>query len=150
LILCSARQSSETRIIAGSCSCICARGEIPHPRRSHRLQRVGREPDEASPSADDDDLDLVANAIERARAVADPVDAAATLAYEIAGAQGFYEGNKRTAVLIARWFLMANTDWNADQLIRPDDRELGDLLIGAARGDDVANEIVALIRSRAS
>jgi hypothetical protein len=110
-----------------------------------------RAPDETSPSAEDDDLDLVAAALERARTVADPVDAAAVLVYEIAAAQGFFEGNKRTAVLIGRWFLTVNTNRDPDVLIRPDDRELGALLIRAARGDDVEHvedEIIELLRSR--
>jgi prophage maintenance system killer protein len=68
-----------------------------------------RGPDEASPSAEDDDLDLVRRALERAQAEADPVGAAAALLYEIVAAQGFFEGNKRTAVIVARWFIRQNT-----------------------------------------
>ncbi len=52
-----------------------------------------REPHEASPSADDDDLERVARSIERAQAESDPIEAAAALAFEIASSQGFYEGN---------------------------------------------------------
>jgi hypothetical protein len=92
-----------------------------------------RAPDEASPGADDDDLDRVAEALEQAAYEHDPIDAAAALASKIAYAQGFYEGNKRTAVLIARWFIATNTDVDPDQLVRPDDHELGDLMIAAAR-----------------
>ncbi|MCJ7437906.1 MAG: Fic family protein [Acidimicrobiia bacterium] len=76
-----------------------------------------REPDEASPSADDDDLDRVARALERVTTETDPVEAAAALAFEIAYAQGFYEGNKRTAALIARWFIATNTALDPDVLI---------------------------------
>ena len=61
-----------------------------------------RGPDETSPTPEDDDLDRVAGALDRARAENDPIQAAAALAFEIAFAQGFYEGNKRTALLIAR------------------------------------------------
>jgi hypothetical protein len=50
-----------------------------------------REPDEVSLSADDDDLDLVGRALERAAEETDPVDAAAALLYEIAAAPGFFE-----------------------------------------------------------
>ena len=82
-----------------------------------------REPDEASPSADDDDLDRVARALERATTETDPIEAAAALAFEIAYAQGFYEGNKRTAALIARWFVATNTALDPDVLIPPDDVE---------------------------
>jgi len=108
-----------------------------------------REPDEVSPSAEDDDLDLVAEALNTARAIADPVDAAGVLAFGIAAAQGFYEGNKHTAVLIARWFLSVNTERDPDDLIQPSDRELGTLLVRAARGDTVHEEVMALLRSRA-
>ena len=108
-----------------------------------------REPDETSSSADDDDLDLVERALEHARNVVDPIEAAATLAFEITRAQGFYEGNKRTAVLITRWFVGVNTTIDPDRLIPPDDRELADILIRAARGDRVSDEILALLRSRA-
>jgi len=36
------------------------------------------------------------------------VDAAAVLAYRVTRAQGFTEGNKRTALLLARWLLDRN------------------------------------------
>jgi len=109
-----------------------------------------REPDEASPSAEDDDLDRVARALERASTEHDPIEAAAALAFEIAYAQGFYEGNKRTAALIARWFIAANTAFDPDTLIPPDDHELGDLLIAAARGEQTDDAIRVLLRSRAT
>ena len=109
-----------------------------------------REPDEASPSADDDDLDRVARALERAKTETDPVETAAALAFEIAYAQGFYEGNKRTAALIARWFIATNTTLDPDVLIPPDDHELGDLLIAAARGEQTDNAIRVLLRRRAT
>ena len=65
----------------------------------------------------------------------DPVAAAAALLYEIvAAAQGFFEGNKRTAVIIARWFIRQNMDIDPDALIQPDDRELGALLVRTAGG----------------
>jgi prophage maintenance system killer protein len=107
-----------------------------------------RGPDESSTSADDDDLDRVARALERARAESDPVDAAAALAYEITAAQGFYEGNKRTAALLARWFLGVNTDLDVDALIPADDLAFADLLIAAARGETVGEEIRVLLRER--
>lgn len=109
-----------------------------------------REPDEASPSADDDDLDRVARALERAKTETEPVEAAAALAFEIAHAQGFYEGNKRTAALIARWFIATNTTLDPDVLIPPDDHELGDLLIAAARGEQTDDAMRALLRRRAT
>ena len=108
-----------------------------------------REPDELSPSAEDDDLDLVETALDRARHITDATDAAAVLVYEITAAQGFFEGNKRTAVLIGRWFLSVNTERDPDDLIRPDDQELGAILLRAARGDDVKDKVVALLQKRA-
>lgn len=86
----------------------------------------------------------LARALDRARTESDPVDAAATLAFQLTSAQAFHEGNKRTAALIARWFLRTNTEIDPDQIIKPDDHEFGDLLIGAARGDDVGAEIRGL------
>lgn len=109
-----------------------------------------RGPDETSPTVDDDDLDRVASALDRARAENDPIQAAAALAFEIAFSQGFYEGNKRTALLIARWFLRANTEGDPDTIIPPDDRELGDLLIAAARGENSEQAIRTLFRTRAA
>jgi len=64
-------------------------------------------------------------------------------------AQGFYEGNKRTAVLLARWFIAQNTDLNPDLLIPPGDHGLADLLVAAARGERVADDLEALLNERA-
>jgi len=109
-----------------------------------------REPGEVSPTGADDDLDRVAQALERSRAESDPIDAAAALAFELTSAQGFYEGNKRTAVLISRWFISVNTDIDPDRIIPPNDREFADLLVAAARGDRVAADIHTLLRGRAA
>jgi hypothetical protein len=107
-----------------------------------------RDPGEISPTADDDDLDRVEQALLRAQTRTDPIEAAASLAYEITSAQGFYEGNKRTAFLLARWFIAENTDHDPDQVIPPDDHRLGDLLVAAARGEGVADEIRAVLTQR--
>jgi prophage maintenance system killer protein len=90
----------------------------------------------------------VQRALERAQAEADPIDAAAALLYEIVAAQGFFEGNKRTAVIIARWFIRQNMDLDPDELIHPDDRELGALLVRTAGGDRNEAAIQALLRDR--
>ena len=103
-----------------------------------------RDPDELSPTAEDDDLDRVERALERARAETDPIDAAAALAFAIAAAQGFYEGNKRTALIISRWFLRENTDLDPAVIIPDADLEFGALLIKAARGADTFEAITAL------
>jgi hypothetical protein len=109
-----------------------------------------RTPDEVSPTPEDDDIERVARALDRARATSDPIDVAAALAFELTSAQGFHEGNKRTAALIARWFIRTNTRLDPDQIIEPDDPEFGDLLIAAARGEDVRVEIRGLFHDRAA
>ena len=55
--------------------------------------------------------------------------------------QGFTEGNKRTALLLAKWTL-DNNGRDGRQIIDPDDRELADLLVKAASGQDVESDIV--------
>jgi hypothetical protein len=55
-----------------------------------------------------DDLDRVQRALSAVDSFEDPVDAAAVLAYRVARSQGFTEGNKRTALLLARWVLDRN------------------------------------------
>lgn len=109
-----------------------------------------RGPDEISPSADDDDLDRVARALDRAGVASDPVEAAAALAFELTSAQGFHEGNKRTAALLARWFIRANTDLDPDRIIKPNDPEFADLLIAAARGENVSADTRDLFHDRAA
>ncbi len=111
---------------------------------------AARGPGEASPSAEDDDLDRVDRALTRAQIKTDPIDAAAALAYEITAAQGFYEANKRTGFLLARWFLHVNTNLDVEGIIPPDDHELPDLLIAAARGERVGETIETLLHSRTS
>ncbi len=66
------------------------------------------------------------------------------LAFRVARAQGFAEGNKRTALLLARWLLDHN-GLDGHALLPGDDRALADLLIKAAAGTDVESEIIALI-----
>lgn len=107
-----------------------------------------RESSEASPSADDDDLERVDRALDKARRRTEPLEAAASVLYEVTAAQGFYEGNKRTAVLLARWFIATNTAFDPDDLIRPDDRRLGDLLVAAARGEPTYEALLELLRER--
>ena len=79
--------------------------------------------------------------------VEDPVEAAGILAARVARAQTFGEGNKRTALLLARWILDRNGKDGA-VFIPADDEGLADLLVRAARGGDVESELVALLRSR--
>jgi prophage maintenance system killer protein len=94
-----------------------------------------------------DDLDRVQRALSAVDSLQDPVDAAAVLAYRVSRSQGFTEGNKRTALLLARWVLDRNGIDGA-LLIPPVDHQIGDLLIKAASGLDVEAEFVDLLRSR--
>jgi len=77
----------------------------------------------------------------------DPVQAAAVLACRVARAQGFTEGNKRTALLLGRWLLDRNGVEGA-LVLPPDDREFADILVKSASGLDVDNDAIALLMSR--
>jgi prophage maintenance system killer protein len=94
-----------------------------------------------------DELDRVAGALAAIDRIEDPVEAAAVLAFRVARAQAFAEGNKRTALLVARWVLDRNGLEGA-AFLRPDDREMGALLVKAASGQDVGADFVALLLSR--
>jgi prophage maintenance system killer protein len=72
------------------------------------------------------------------------MSAAGALAYRVARAQGFAEGNKRTALLLARWLLDRN-GLDGAALLPHDDRALADLLVKAAAGTDVQHQIVSRI-----
>jgi prophage maintenance system killer protein len=94
-----------------------------------------------------DELDRVERALAAIDGIEDPVHAAGVLAYRITRAQGFSEGNKRTALLLARWVLDRN-GIDGTSLIPPDDRDLADLLVQAASGADVEAALVELLRGR--
>lgn len=69
------------------------------------------------------------------------------LAARISRSQAFGEGNKRTALLVARWILDRN-DLDGPIFLQPDDFALGRLLLDAAGGGDVEAEIVSLFLAR--
>ena len=94
-----------------------------------------------------DDLARVKAVLGAAQAVDDAVVVAATLAFRLTKAQAFAEGNKRTALLVARWVLDRNGIDGA-RVLPPDDRVLADLLVKAAMGVDVGLEILDLFVSR--
>jgi hypothetical protein len=50
--------------------------------------------------------------------------------------------------VIARWFLRENTELDPAAIILADDRELGDLLVKAVRGEDVFEAIRDLLQAR--
>lgn len=94
-----------------------------------------------------DDLDRVERALGTIDHIDDPVSAAAVLAYRLTWTQGFEEGNKRTALLLARWILDQN-GLDGTTFLPPDDRAFADLLVKAASGVDAEAEIVALLDGR--
>ncbi len=94
-----------------------------------------------------DDLDRAERALRAADGIEDPLVAAGTLAYRLSRAQAFAEGNKRTALLIARWVLDSNGIDGA-AVIPSDDRDLARLLMNAASGTDVESELVGLMIRR--
>ena len=79
--------------------------------------------------------------------IEDAVEAAARLAFQVTRAQALGEGNKRTALLLARWVLDRNGQDGA-ALLPPDDRRVAELLIKAAAGQDAEADLVTELRSR--
>lgn len=108
------------------------------------INRAVRAPDEWFDEPDD--LERVRRALAAINGMDDPVDAAAVLACRITRAQGFAEGNKRTALLLARWLLDRNGE-DGSSYLRPNDHGFADLLVRAAAGADVEDEAVALLRT---
>lgn len=94
-----------------------------------------------------DDVVRVERALDSIGDLDEPIRAAGVLAFRVARAQGFAEGNKRTAFLLARWLLDHN-GLDGRALLPSDDRVLADLLIKAAAGADVESEIITLIAAR--
>jgi prophage maintenance system killer protein len=94
-----------------------------------------------------DDVVRVERALESIGDLDEPIRAAGVLAFRLARAQGFTEGNKRTALLLARWLLDHN-GLDGRALLPSDDRSVADLLIRAAAGVDVESEIIALLAGR--
>lgn len=117
----------------------------PTPDLAVALNRATRRADEWFDEPDD--LDRVQRALDSIAAVDDVVEAAAVLTYRVARAQGFGEGNKRTALALAKWLLDRNGEDGA-RFFPPDDRQVGDLLVAAAGGRNVERDLVDVLRSR--
>ncbi|MHB1928120.1 MAG: Fic family protein [Acidimicrobiales bacterium] len=94
-----------------------------------------------------DDLERLQRALEANDEIEDPVTAAAVVAFRVARAQAFAEGNKRTAFLLARWLLDRNGQ-DATTLLPPDDRQAAGLLVRAAAGSDTQDQLIRLLQSR--
>ncbi|MEE8406915.1 MAG: hypothetical protein V3S32_07180 [Acidimicrobiia bacterium] len=95
-----------------------------------------------------DDLDRVERALTSFDNLETPLVAAGVLAYRVTLAQGFAVGNKRTAILLARWLLDSN-GVDGGQILPPDDRIIADLLVQTASGADVEAEIISILEARA-
>ena len=93
---------------------------------------------------EDDDLDRVQRSLASIEGEDDPVVAAALLMARLVRAQGFCEGNKRTGLALAAWLLDHN-GIDASQMLTRSSSALLPLLLRAARGEDVADEIVQLL-----
>ncbi|MGH7687113.1 MAG: Fic family protein [Candidatus Dormibacteria bacterium] len=102
------------------------------PSRSLRLPTVSlaiainqavRESDEWFDEPDD--IERLTVALNSARDTLDPVAAAGRIAFRVASAQAFAEGNKRTALLLARWVLDAN-EVDGARLLPADDNQLAE------------------------
>jgi len=94
-----------------------------------------------------DDLERVSRALSSVDREENPVVAAAILAFQVTRAQGFAEGNKRSALLLARWVL-DNNGLDGSRVLPTDDLVLADLLIQAASGADVERDIIAKLQER--
>ena len=109
---------------------------------------INREVREADEWFDEpDDLERLEVALESVGGIEDPIEAAAVVAYRVTRTQAFGEGNKRTALLLARWTLDRN-GLDGSAVLPPADSDVGPLLVRAASGNDVHEELIALFRRR--
>jgi prophage maintenance system killer protein len=94
-----------------------------------------------------DELDRVERLLVELADETDPVVAAALRVSRLAQSQPFREGNKRTAVLVSRWILDCN-GLDGAKYVAENDIDLARLLLRAARGTDVRQEVADLFNSR--
>lgn len=111
------------------------------------FNQVSREADEWFDEPDD--LERVQRAVESVADLDDVVEAAAVLAYRVTRAQGFGEGNKRTALALAKWLLDRNGE-DGSKFFPTDDLVVADLLVAAAAGGNVERQLVDVLRGRQS
>lgn len=119
----------------------------PDLRLALAFNEAVREPDEWF--EEPDDVDRLRTALSAIDAVEDPVGAAALLACRVTRAQAFGEGNKRTALILARWVLDHNGK-DGSRLLAGEDREVASLLVRAAAGADVEAELLRVLRDQAT
>jgi prophage maintenance system killer protein len=96
---------------------------------------------------DEDEIHRVERILGDLQMESDPLHAAALATGRIARSQAFSEGNKRTALLVGRWILDRN-GLNGSLIIPDNDFELAKLLLKAARGNDVTEQVFSLFKSR--
>ena len=96
-----------------------------------------------------DELDRVERVANSIAEIDDPIEASARLAARIARSQAFGEGNKRTALMAAVWLLDRN-GLDPLQFLPPSDMAANDLLIKASVGNNVEEEMMALLDARRS
>ncbi|MHB8190412.1 MAG: Fic family protein [Ferrimicrobium sp.] len=105
-----------------------------------------RDPDEFFD--DEDDLDRVERVLQASENVSDPVLLAGVLMSQLARSQAFTEGNKRTALAVAHFVLLAN-GYVPEVYLPPEDTRISDYLLLAARGDNVEREIIGVMTNNA-
>jgi prophage maintenance system killer protein len=119
--------------------------KLPTLELAIAINRSVREVDEWF--SEPDDLDRVERALKVAATADDPVEVAALIASRVARSEGFTEGNKRTALLLAQWVL-DNNGIASGEIIGTEDEEFGALLVRTASGGDTDAEVLALFRRR--
>jgi prophage maintenance system killer protein len=105
-----------------------------------------RDPDEFFD--DEDDLDRVERVLQVSENISDPVLLAGLLMSRLARSQAFTEGNKRTALAVAHFVLLAN-GYDPEIYLPPGDARISDYLLLAARGVNVEQEIIGVMTSNA-
>lgn len=97
-----------------------------------------------------EDIKLVEldNVLDHCKSIGSLIKATAALAHGIAGCQSFYEGNKRTAFIVAQKFWHDNADQPKKQLFSGDDLEFAKLLQEAAVGRNVIDDMTELLNKR--
>ena len=105
-----------------------------------------REPDEFFD--DEDDLDRIERLLHTSEKISDPVLLAGSLMSRLARSQAFTEGNKRTALAVAHLVLLTN-GFDPEAYLPPQDTQIRECLVRAARGEDVEQEVITAMTRNA-
>lgn len=95
-----------------------------------------------------DELNRIERVLQRTDEISDPVLLAGALMSRVARSQAFTEGNKRTALAAAHFVLTAN-GFDPEMYLPPNGTQIRDCLVRAARGEDVEEEVIAVMTSNA-